>query len=807
LSKKTVITAARIDYLVDYAKKQFKDYKGLHLNSKDWEAFINIGTAQFYSFIVNGVIKFYTTTSISGKRYDQIFKFTQFKLVEPVILLLFLTGQDIEKIIDYTAKFLSLTEVKLFCPCPAFCLEENTNIDLLDGRILSIKEIYKEHLKGKTHYVYSINKDNDPTVNKINKVWISGEVNELIKITLDNDFFVITTPEHYYIKRDGTNVMAKDLNINDSLMPIYFNNDKNGYKQIKMNSNIRKYKSKSVHRLVAEKFLSRHDYDKNVVIHHKDFNKCNNIPDNLLYMDKIEHIKYHAKHINKNRNNVNDGYRNWIEKMKKENPELLKDIKGRGGKATYKKHPKMFEKFNKLGIKHAKENREFYSILLKERWKDSDFREKSISNTKKRWEDSDYKEKMIIAVKNAWTNERKNKQSIKMKKINKKVNSQTNKTEYHKISCKIGNIFNTIKLVLEMKLDLTEENFEQIRIKRHGVNYTKIFNTFNECIDAYYNVDKKNLINSLLTYNHKIKNIEYIKLENSVKVYDLEVENDHNFYVSAGVVLHNSYWGPHYNLTKIKSAFGPGEIRPPDIRDPKRNNLVCKHLWIVLRMYEKYIREFAKGMVPYYKRQFGINSPTGVQRLKKNLGMKGFKKIVQQAILNLHKINDTELLSLFNTLTENRLKDLLTTNIEIPSIPKEELNKTPEQIKEEAEKELEEEEKAELIDPEEEKKEEKVEEKEKEEEKSEVINVNDLKEILKKEKEKESSEKSTETENPEAKDYKELMTSKRIIINDYIIDHFKKNKRPKIKKHEDVILPEWKGFVKKHEKIISEDTN
>lgn len=388
MSEKNVLIAAKIDYLVDYAKKQFKDYKGLHLNSKDWEAFINIGTAQFYSFIVNGVIKFYTTTSISGKRYDQIFKFTQFKLIEPVILLLFLTGQDIEKIIDYTAKFLSLTEVKLFCPCKAF-----------------------------------------------------------------------------------------------------------------------------------------------------------------------------------------------------------------------------------------------------------------------------------------------------------------------------------------------------------------------------------------------------------------------------------QFYGPHYNLTKIKSAFGPGEIRPPDIRDPKRNNLVCKHLWIVLRMYEKYIREFAKGMIPYYKRQFGINSPTGVQRLKKNLGMKGFKKIVQQAILNLHKINDTELLSLFNTLTENRLKDLLTTNIEIPSIPKEELNKTPEQIKEEAEKELEEEEKAELIDPEEEKKEEKVEEKEKEEEKSEVINVNDLKEILKKEKEKESSEKSTETENPEAKDYKELMTSKRIIINDYIIDHLKKNKKSKIKKHEDVILPEWKGFVKKHEKIISEDTN
>ena len=340
MSEKNVLIAAKIDYLVDYAKKQFKDYKGLHLNSKDWEAFINIGTAQFYSFIVNGVIKFYTTTSISGKRYDQIFKFTQFKLIEPVILLLFLTGQDIEKIIDYTAKFLSLTEVKLFCPCKAF-----------------------------------------------------------------------------------------------------------------------------------------------------------------------------------------------------------------------------------------------------------------------------------------------------------------------------------------------------------------------------------------------------------------------------------QFYGPHYNLTKIKSAFGPGEIRPPDIRDPKRNNLVCKHLWIVLRMYEKYIREFAKGMIPYYKRQFGINSPTGVERLKKILGMKGFKKIVVQAIKNLHKINDKELLAIFNELTDNQLQELLTTKVEIPSVPKEELNKTPEQIKEEAEEQLIEEEKAEVVKPEEEK------EESKEKEKSEVVNVNDLEEILKKEKEEEeNSEKHSETENPEAKDYKELMTSKRIVV-------------------------------------------
>lgn len=118
------------------------------------------------------------------------------------------------------------------------------------------------------------------------------------------------------------------------------------------------------------------------------------------------------------------------------------------------------------------------------------------------------------------------------------------------------------------------------------------------------------------------------------------------------------FWGPHYNLTKIGSAYGPGELRPPIIRDPKQKNYVCKHLWMVLNNYNSHINEFSSGILPYYRRFFGINSPTGVDRLRKMLGIKGVKKVIEQAIIDLNKLGDANLTSLFNSLTRESMNNI-----------------------------------------------------------------------------------------------------------------------------------------------------
>jgi len=118
------------------------------------------------------------------------------------------------------------------------------------------------------------------------------------------------------------------------------------------------------------------------------------------------------------------------------------------------------------------------------------------------------------------------------------------------------------------------------------------------------------------------------------------------------------YWGSHYNLTELDSIYGPPEVRFPKIRDPKNNNIVCKHLWIVLSNYPKQIHDFAKNMIPYYKRYFGIGSPTGIERTKKQLGIKGIKQVVMQGTKDLNKLGNKELLDIYNKLTEGKLNEI-----------------------------------------------------------------------------------------------------------------------------------------------------
>lgn len=129
------------------------------------------------------------------------------------------------------------------------------------------------------------------------------------------------------------------------------------------------------------------------------------------------------------------------------------------------------------------------------------------------------------------------------------------------------------------------------------------------------------------------------------------------------------FWGPHYNLTRIKSAYGAGETRPPDKRDPKRENLVCKHLWVILDNYRGLIQKFSVGLLPYYKRMFGLTSPTGIERLQKSLGQEGFKKVIEQAVIDLNKIKNAELITKFKSLTDNKLNEVMKPDRKVELVP------------------------------------------------------------------------------------------------------------------------------------------
>jgi hypothetical protein len=188
------------------------------------------------------------------------------------------------------------------------CLDLNTRIPLLDGRTLSLSELITEFESGKENWAYSCNPETGEIVpGVINWAGVTRKDAAVIKLTFDNGKELICTPDHKIPVFGKGFVEAKDLTVDDSL--IAFNaqqtampNSKNTYQQVWDHAS----KSwKWTHRIVGEFFRSINKHQEftylpenadkaKAVIHHKDSNRYNNDPRNLTYMNKEDHILYHA---------------------------------------------------------------------------------------------------------------------------------------------------------------------------------------------------------------------------------------------------------------------------------------------------------------------------------------------------------------------------------------------------------------------------------------------------------------------------------------------------------------------------------
>lgn len=115
-----IIISEKLIYLTKESKIQYSQSKGLHLNSKDWESYINVNPANLYSFLVNGTIRFSTKSVHNNMKYEQIIKLMAYKEIEPSIFIMMFLGVNDDLILKFFAKFLSLTEAKVYCSCDAF---------------------------------------------------------------------------------------------------------------------------------------------------------------------------------------------------------------------------------------------------------------------------------------------------------------------------------------------------------------------------------------------------------------------------------------------------------------------------------------------------------------------------------------------------------------------------------------------------------------------------------------------------------------------------------------------------------------
>ncbi|VVC06379.1 Bacteriophage T4-like capsid assembly protein (Gp20) [uncultured archaeon] len=193
------------------------------------------------------------------------------------------------------------------------CLAMDTKIPLLDGRILSLTELTKEFQGGKENWIYSCYpKTGAIAPGLISWAGITHESAKVMKLTFDSGKELVCTLDHKFPIIGKGFVEAQNIQLDDSF--VSFNTrlkeicaskkrDINKYQQVWDHE---RQTWLFTHRVVANfmrklGFQNEMLYDekyRNVekhLIHHKDFNRYNNNPSNLAFMNRYDHALYHTK--------------------------------------------------------------------------------------------------------------------------------------------------------------------------------------------------------------------------------------------------------------------------------------------------------------------------------------------------------------------------------------------------------------------------------------------------------------------------------------------------------------------------------
>ena len=299
------------------------------------------------------------------------------------------------------------------------------------------------------------------------------------------------------------------------------------------------------HNLEDEKNLN----GKISCIHHKDFNKLNNNPDNLVRMDRQEHLELHSRVVKETmgRPDIQEKIRKihqskkFREKVRATmlKPEMRKILSMRAkkqwGNEEYKQY--MVQKFLEFYRKNEEYRERNNKILYKNQkkyWSNEENKKIQAEKIKKYFEEHpEAKEELSRKAKIEWQNlqllswrsQKTKKQWTKEFRVKRKV--AYNQTYQEKALKLLREIFGKCGV-------FNKEEYNKERLKRNDKSILR----FDTICQRFFENDEEKLKETILNYNHKIKKI--IKLKKKTDVFDLEVEETHNFALASGIFVHNS---------------------------------------------------------------------------------------------------------------------------------------------------------------------------------------------------------------------------------------------------------------------------
>jgi len=102
----------------------------------------------------------------------------------------------------------------------ARCFRGDTRVALVDGTAPTLEEMARRHDAGELFWGYSVGENGGLIVSLLDAPRFIGR-DSLLEVELDNGERIHATPDHLFMRRDGSMAAAHSLRPNDALMPLY----------------------------------------------------------------------------------------------------------------------------------------------------------------------------------------------------------------------------------------------------------------------------------------------------------------------------------------------------------------------------------------------------------------------------------------------------------------------------------------------------------------------------------------------------------------------------------------------------------
>ncbi len=447
-------------------------------------------------------------------------------------------------------------------------------IPLLNGEDITIKEL-SDRVKSnpdKDIWTYAIQDDTLKVVpGKI--VWcdLTRKDSELIRVNLDNETYIDTTPDHEYILRDGSSCRADKLTPGISLMPFYTKKSKErnikGYEKI-FNPNTNRYEY--THRIVANELLTDELIESEssdfFLTHHVNFNKLNNDPGNLKRMTFKAHAELHSE-----LGDYLEKYRMLPDVIEKRLAGIDKYLRSDERKKYLSEkmlgvYPQYFKEYNN-SVLHNKHNK-IRSDYMGEAWGNPEFVEKT-------------KKGMTIVLSD--------------EAYSKIINTIINENDYLTFPNLVKQLKkdksfiesfiqgNTIKR--DLTKSINNNTLRRIFKRKSGVDYLEFIKTIKPELINNKLYQKHCSISKTTVVNHKVLSV--VRLTETADVFCMEVQGPngegdrHNFPVNTkdvngnhtrdGVFLSNCKYGDNFVFLNIDDKAGViGSRQMPNIEIERR---------------------------------------------------------------------------------------------------------------------------------------------------------------------------------------------------------------------------------------------